>query len=74
MLCMHWLNVVKPCWQRRWWALGWFPGVSVEGLPCTDTAAVLDVRVAQLGAHWLRRHILADVGLVQDVSFQLHQG
>lgn len=50
------------------------PGVSVEGLPCTDTAAVLDVRVAQLGAHWLRRHILADVALVQDVSFQLHQG
>ena len=50
---------------------GMVPGVSVEGLPRTDTAAVLDMRVAQLGARWLRRHILADVGLVQDVSFQL---
>lgn len=37
-------------WDSPW-------GVRAEGLPRTDTAAVLDVRAAQLGARWLRRHI-----------------
>lgn len=73
MLCMRWLIAVKPGWQQRWWAWGQSLGRQSGG-SASHTAAVLDLRAAQLGARWLRRHILADVGLVQDVSFQLHQG